>query len=95
MKKRTKMILHNKKKKKHNLGVWGKHSGRLDWERNSAEQDGRDRARRGPEVGLQLKWSQAVQRLSCVRLCNPMVRSTPGFLSITNFWSLLKLTSIE
>ena len=32
---------------------------------------------------------------SCPTLCDPMNRSTPGFLFITNFWSSLKLTSIE
>ena len=31
----------------------------------------------------------------CPTLCNPMACSTPGFLSITNSWSLLKLMSIE
>ena len=32
---------------------------------------------------------------SCPTLCDPMNRSTPGFLFITNFWSSLKLMSIE
>ena len=32
---------------------------------------------------------------SCLTLCNPMNRSTAGFLSITNSCSLLKLVSIE
>ena len=32
---------------------------------------------------------------SCQTLCNPMNRSTPGLLSITNSQSLLKLMSIE
>ena len=32
---------------------------------------------------------------SCLTLCNPLDCSTPGFLSITNSWSLLKLTSVE
>ena len=32
---------------------------------------------------------------SCLTLFNPMDCSTPGFLSITNSWSLLKLMSIE
>ena len=32
---------------------------------------------------------------SCPTLCDPMDCSTPGFLSITNSWSLLKLMSIE
>ena len=32
---------------------------------------------------------------SCLTLCDPMECSTPGLLSITNSWSLLKLRSIE
>ena len=32
---------------------------------------------------------------SCPTLPDPMNHSTPGLLSITNFWSLLRLTSIE
>ena len=32
---------------------------------------------------------------SCLTLCNPKNCSTPGFLSLTNSWSLLKLMSIE
>ena len=32
---------------------------------------------------------------SCPTLCDPMDSSTPGFLSITNSRSLLKLTPIE
>ena len=32
---------------------------------------------------------------SCLTLCDPMDCSRPGFLSITNSWSLLKLVSIE
>ena len=32
---------------------------------------------------------------SCPTLCNPMDCSTPGFLSFTVPWSLLKLMSIE
>ena len=32
---------------------------------------------------------------SCLTLCDPMDCSTPGFLSITNSWSLLKLMSVE
>ena len=32
---------------------------------------------------------------SCPTLCDPMNRSMPGLLSITNSWSLLKLMSIE
>ena len=38
----------------------------------------------------------SVQSLSSVlTLCDPMDCSTPGLLSITNSWSLLKLMSIE
>ena len=37
----------------------------------------------------------SVQLVSRVRLCDPMDCSTPGFLSITNPQSLLKLMSIE
>ena len=37
----------------------------------------------------------SVQSLSRVRISNLMNRSTPGLLSITNFRSSLKLTSIE
>ena len=37
----------------------------------------------------------SVQSLSHVRLCNPINCSMPGFLSITNSRSLLKLMSIE
>ena len=32
---------------------------------------------------------------SCPTLCDPMNRSMPGLLSITNSWSSLKLTSIK
>ena len=32
---------------------------------------------------------------SCPTLCDPVNRSTPGPLSITNSWSLLKFMSIE
>ena len=32
---------------------------------------------------------------SCPTLCDPMDCSTPGLVSITNFWSLFKLMSIE
>ena len=32
---------------------------------------------------------------SCLTLCDPMDCSMPGFLSITNSWSLLKLMLIE
>ena len=32
---------------------------------------------------------------SCPTLCNPMNRSMPGLLSITNSWSSLRLMSIE
>ena len=38
---------------------------------------------------------QSDQSLSHVWLCNPMNCSTPGFLSVTNSRSLLKLKSIE
>ena len=31
----------------------------------------------------------------CPTLCDPMDCSTPGFLSFTSYWSLLKLMSIE
>ena len=37
----------------------------------------------------------SVQSLSHVWLCDPIDCSTPGLLSITNSWSLLKLMSIE
>ena len=37
----------------------------------------------------------SVQSLSRIRLCDPKDYSMPGFLSITNTWSLLKLMSIE
>ena len=39
------------------------------------------------------QYSSVVQ--SCLTFCHPMDCSTPGFLSITNTWSLLKLMSIE
>ena len=32
---------------------------------------------------------------SCPTLCDPLNRSSPGLLSITNSWSSLRLTSIE
>ena len=32
---------------------------------------------------------------SCLTLCDPMDFSRPGLLSITNYWSLLKLMSIQ
>ena len=32
---------------------------------------------------------------SCLTLCDPLDCSRPGFLSITNSWSLLKLMSIQ
>ena len=32
---------------------------------------------------------------SCLTLCDPMDCSTPGFLSITNTWSLLRLMFIK
>ena len=40
-----------------------------------------------------LQFSSVAQ--SCLTLWDPMYCSTPGFLSITNSWSLLKLMSIE
>ena len=40
-----------------------------------------------------LQFSSVAQ--SCPTLCNHMGCSTPGFLSITNSWILLKLLSIE
>ena len=45
-------------------------------------------------MGISVQFS-SVQLLSHVRLCDPMNCSMPGLLSITNFWSLLKLMSIE
>ena len=36
----------------------------------------------------------SVQSLSRIRLCDPKDYSMPGFLSITNTWSLLKLMPI-
>ena len=35
------------------------------------------------------------QSFSCVRLCNPWIAARQASLSITNFWSLPKLMSIE
>ena len=53
----------------------------------------------------QLKYSYSVEpspvmscflvTLSCPTLCNPMHSSTPGFLSFTISWSLLRLMSLE
>ena len=40
-----------------------------------------------------IQFSSVAQQ--CLALCNPMDCSMPGFLSITNSWSLLKLMSIE
>ena len=56
---------------------------------------------RPPWTGLQLpqhhflsvQFSSVAQL--CTTLCNPMNRSTPGLLSITNSRSSLRLTSIE
>ena len=45
------------------------------------------------EVWVSGQFSSVVQL--CLTLCNPMDCSTPGFLSITNFWSLLKRMTIE
>ena len=46
---------------------------------------------------LLLMWSYQFNSVaqSCTTLCNPMDCSTPGSLSITNSWSLLKLKFIE
>ena len=46
-------------------------------------------------VNKQMKSIVAVQSLSCVWLCDPMDCSTPGSLSFTVSWSLLKLLSFE
>ena len=43
--------------------------------------------------GSSVQFSSVPQ--SCPTLCDPMNRSTPGFLSITNSRSSLRLTSIE
>ena len=48
----------------------------------------------GEEFRERVSMSQSVQSLSCVRLCNPWTAACQAFLSITNFWSLLKLMSI-
>ena len=42
---------------------------------------------------IKIQFSSVTQL--CPTLCDPMDYSTPGFLSITNSQSLLKLTSIE
>ena len=47
------------------------------------------------KMKLILSFSQSVQLLSRIQLCDSVDCSTPGFLSITNTWSLLKLMSIE
>ena len=52
---KTKITLHNKqtnKQTKNKLEFKGEHLGRVDWERNSAEQDGRGQASKDLEVGL-------------------------------------------
>ena len=46
-----------------------------------------------PVMGFSVQFSLVTQ--SCLTLCDPMNYSTPGFLSITNSQSLLKLMSIE
>ena len=47
-------------------------------------------------MSLSPSWNKcSVQSLSHVRLCDPMNRSMPGSLSITNSQSLLKLMSIK
>ena len=46
-----------------------------------------------PSVFSSVQFSSVTQ--SYLTLCDPMNGSTPGFLSITNFQSLLKLMSIE
>ena len=45
------------------------------------------------KIFYSIQFSSVTQ--SCPALCNPMDYSTPGFLSITNSQSLLKLMSIE
>ena len=45
------------------------------------------------EVWVSGQFSSVVQL--CPTLCNPLDCSTPGFLSITNFWSLLKGMTME
>ena len=47
----------------------------------------------GPILFCSVQFSSVAQ--SCPTLCNPMNRSTPGTLSITNSRSSLKLESIE
>ena len=42
---------------------------------------------------LSVRFSSVSQ--SCPTLCDPMNRSTPGLLSITNSWSSLTLTSVK
>ena len=42
---------------------------------------------------LNVRFSSVAQ--SCPALCDPMNHSTPGLLSITNSWSLLKLMSMS
>ena len=49
-----------------------------------------------PELGLLNHMVQSVQfTQSCPTLCDPMDHSTPGFLSITNSQSLLRLMSFK
>ena len=51
------------------------------------------KAHSGLNFRLRPQFSSVTQ--SCLTLCNPMDFSTPGFLSITYSWSLLKLMSIK
>ena len=44
-------------------------------------------------MGISVQFSSVAE--SCLTLCDPMNCNTPGLLSITNFWNLLKLMSIE
>ena len=46
-----------------------------------------------PMLNASIQFSSVAQL--CLTLCDPMNRSTPGLLSITNSWSSLKLKSIE
>ena len=46
-----------------------------------------------PVMGFSVQFSLVTQ--SCLTLCDPMNYSTPGFLSITNSQSLLKLKYIK
>ena len=46
-------------------------------------------------LSMGLSSFSSAQSLSCVRLCNPWTVAHQVSLSITNFWSLFKLTSME